>query len=339
MAVKARARELGVIVGALPTGPLNAITDVPGVRVGHTTLNRGSNIRTGVTAILPHSGNLFREKVPGAVFIGNAFGKLAGCTQVNELGEIETPILLTSTLNVFRVADELINYMLSLEGNTQVRSINPLVGETNDGVLNDIQGRHVGHNEVFAAIQGAKSGAVEEGCVGAGTGTIAFGWKGGIGTSSRQVGDHTVGVLVQSNFGGRLTILGVPILRTRTLALNAAPVTADGSIMMIVATDAPVDARNLHRLAARTMMGLGRTGSAGSNGSGDYSIAFTTSRGKDLLTNDAVSPLFPAVIEATEEAIYNSLFCAETTTGNGRTVEALPVESTRETLRKHGMLK
>ncbi len=338
MAVKARARELGIIVGALPTGPLNAITDVAGVRVGHATMNQGANIRTGVTAILPHPGSLFREKVPGAVFIGNAFGKLVGSTQVNELGEIETPVLLTSTLNVFRVADELINYMLSLDGNQQVRSINPLVGETNDGVLNDIQGRHVGHNEVFAALQSATGRAVEEGCVGAGTGTIAFGWKGGIGTSSRKVGEHTIGVLVQTNFGGRLTILGVPIEHPRTLASNFR-VTADGSIMMIVATDAPVDHRNLNRLAARTMMGLGRTGSAGSNGSGDYAIAFTTSRKTDLLSNDAVSVLFPAVIEATEEAIYNSLFRAETTTGNGRTVEALPVESTLETLRRHGMLK
>jgi D-aminopeptidase len=335
--VRPRARELGIIVGTLPTGPLNAITDVAGVRVGHATLNRGANIRTGVTAILPHSGNLFREKVPGAVFVGNAFGKLVGSTQVNELGQIETPILLTSTLNVFRVADELINYMLSLDGNAQVRSINPLVGETNDGVLNDIQGRHVGHNEVFAALQSAKAAAVEEGCVGAGAGTIAFGWKGGIGTSSRKVGEYTIGVLVQTNFGGRLTILGVPIERPRTIASHR--VTADGSIMMIVATDAPVDHRNLERLAARTMMGLGRTGSAGSNGSGDYAIAFTTSQKSELLSNDAVSPLFPAVIEATEEAIYNSLFRAETTTGNGRTVEALPVESTIETLRKHGMLK
>jgi D-aminopeptidase len=338
MAVKRRARDLGIVVGTLPTGSLNAITDVAGVRVGHATLHRGENVRTGVTAILPHGGNLFREKVAGAVFIGNAFGKLVGSTQVNELGEIETPILLTSTLNVFRVADSLIDYMLAVDGNADVRSINPLVGETNDGVLNDIQGRHSGHNEVFAALQSAKSGAVDEGCVGAGTGTIAFGWKGGIGTSSRKVGEHTVGVLVQTNFGGRLTILGVPIQRTRTVATNTPPVTADGSIMMIVATDAAVDSRNLHRLAARTMMGLGRTGAAGSNGSGDYAIAFTTSRKTELMSNDAVSALFPAVIEATEEAIYNSLFRAETTTGNGLTVEALPVESTVETLRRHGMI-
>lgn len=338
MPAKQRARELGIITGTLPTGALNAITDVGGVRVGHYTLNSGANIRTGVTAVLPHGGNLFREKVPGAVFIGNAFGKLVGSTQVNELGEIETPVLLTSTLNIFRVADCVIDYMLQIAGNEQVRSINPLVGETNDGVLNDIQGRHSGHNEVFAAIQGAKSGPVQEGCVGAGTGTIAFGWKGGIGTASRKVGDYTVGVLVQSNFGGRLTILGVPIERPRVQAMNAPAVTADGSIMMIVATDAPVDSRNLHRLGARTMMGLGRTGSAGSNGSGDYAIAFTTSRAKELLSNDAVSALFPAVIEATEEAVYNSLFMAETTTGNGHTVEALPVESTVETLRRHGMI-
>ncbi|HWZ33125.1 MAG TPA: P1 family peptidase [Bryobacteraceae bacterium] len=326
-----RARDLGIIVGVLPTGPLNAITDVAGVKVGHATLQRGANVRTGVTAILPHAGNLFRDKVIGAVFIGNAFGKLAGSTQVNELGEIETPILLTSTLNTFRVADHLIDYVLQLDGNHDVRSINPLVGETNDGVLNDIQGRHVGHNEVFGAIQNAKPGPVEEGCVGAGTGTIAFGWKGGIGTSSRKVGAYTVGVLVQSNFGGRLTILGVPIERET-------PAPADGSIMMVVATDAPVDHRNLQRMGARTMLGLGRTGSAGSNGSGDYAIAFSTSRDRQLLTNDAVSALFPAVIEATEEAIYNSLFRAETTTGNGRTVAALPVESTVETLKRHGAI-
>ncbi len=327
-----RARDVGIVVGVLPTGPSNAITDVPGVRVGHATLNRGDKIRTGVTAILPHGGNLFRQKVTGAVFIGNAFGKLVGSTQVNELGEIETPILLTSTLNTFRVADHLIDYMLQLDGNADVRSINPLVGETNDGVLNDIQGRYSGHNEVFGAIQNAKSGAVDEGCVGAGTGTIAFGWKGGIGTSSRKVGAHTVGVLVQTNFGGRLTILGVPIPRE-------APAPADGSIMMVVATDAPVDHRNLHRMGARTMMGLGRTGSAGSNGSGDYAVAFTTSHSRELLSNDQVSALFPAVIEATEEAIYNSLFKAETTTGNGRTVSALPVESTVALLRQHGMLR
>jgi D-aminopeptidase len=335
MASRPRTRELGIIVGILPAGRFNAITDVAGVKVGHTTLNRGDKVRTGVTAVLPHDRNLFQEKVAGAVFIGNAFGKLVGSTQVNELGEIETPILLTSTLNTFRVADCLIDYMLTLDGNHDVRSINPLVGETNDGVLNDIQGRHSGHDEVFGAIQGAKSGEVAEGCVGAGTGTIAFGWKGGIGTSSRKVGDYTVGVLVQSNFGGRLTISGVAIERPRA----APPAAVDGSIMMIVATDAPVDHRNLTRMGARTMMGLGRTGSAGSNGSGDYAVAFTTSHELKLMTNDAVSALFPAVIEATEEAIYNSLFRAETTTGNGRTVEALPVESPVETLKRHGVVR
>jgi D-aminopeptidase len=335
VSIRPRARELGIIVGVLPTGPLNAITDVAGVRVGHATLVSGDRIRTGLTAVLPHPRNLFREKVTGSVFIGNAFGKLVGSTQVNELGEIETPILLTSTLNTFRVADSLIDYMLTLDGNRDVRSINPLVGETNDGVLNDIQGRHTGHNEVFGAIQNAKGGAIDEGCVGAGTGTIAFGWKGGIGTSSRRVGEYMVGVLVQSNFGGRLTILGVPIERPT----GAPPAAADGSIMMVVATDAPVDARNLHRMGARTMMGLGRTGSAGSNGSGDYAIVFTTSHELKLLSNDAVSALFPAVIEATEEAIYNSLFRAESTTGNGRTVPALPIESTVETLKRHGMIR
>jgi D-aminopeptidase len=335
MPTRPRARDLGIVVGILPTGPVNAITDVAGVKVGHATLKRGDKIRTGVTAILPHGGNVFQQKVAGAVFIGNAFGKLVGSTQVNELGEIETPILLTSTLNTFKVADSLIDYMLSLPGNSDVRSINPLVGETNDGVLNDIQGRYSGHDEVFGAIQAAKTGEVEEGCVGAGTGTIAFGWKGGIGTSSRKAGEFTVGVLVQSNFGGRLTISGVPIERPR----QSPPAAVDGSIMMIVATDAPVDHRNLQRLAARTMMGLGRTGSAGSNGSGDYAVAFTTSHDPKLLSNDAVSALFPAVIEATEEAIYNSLFRAETTTGNGRTIEALPIDSTVAALKRHNVIK
>jgi D-aminopeptidase len=332
MPTRPRARDLGIVAGVLPTGPLNAITDVSGVRVGHATLRRGENVRTGVTAVLPHGGNLFREKVAGAVFIGNAFGKLVGSTQVNELGEIETPILLTSTLNAFRVADHLVDYMLQLDGNHDVRSINPVVGETNDGVLNDIQGRYSGHNEVFGAIQNAQTGAVEEGAVGAGTGTICFGWKGGIGTASRKVGAHTVGVLVQTNFGGRLTILGVPIERP-------APAPADGSCMIVVATDAPVDHRNLHRMGARTMLGLGRTGSAGSNGSGDYAVAFSTSHNRDLLSNDAVSALFPAVIEATEEAVYNSLFRAETTTGNGSTIQALPIETTVDLLKQHGMIR
>ncbi|HSV32495.1 MAG TPA: P1 family peptidase [Pyrinomonadaceae bacterium] len=364
-----RAREAGIVVGVLPPGQLNAITDVAGVSVGHVTLIRGDNVRTGVTAILPHSGNLFREKVPGAVFIGNAFGKLAGSTQVNELGEIETPITLTSTLNVPRVADAVIDYMLSLPGNEDVQSINPLVGETNDGYLNDIRGRHVGRDEVFAAIRNARGGAVEEGCVGAGTGTVAFGFKGGIGTSSRKLppslGGYTVGVLVQTNFGGILTINGAPVgrelgryylkeeLETKS-STNPGPANnPDGSIIIVIATDAPIDHRNLQRLAARSMMGLARTGATGSNGSGDYAIAFSTASdlrirtaanprnqkpAAALLSNDAMSPLFLAVIEATEEAIYNSLFRATTMTGRGHTVEALPIDRTLEILRKHDAL-
>src|SRR5213080_368066 len=362
-----RAREAGVIVGVLPTGPLNAITDVAGVAIGHTTIVKGDSIRTGVTAILPHAGNLFREKVPGAVFIGNAFGKLAGSTQVNELGEIETPIMLTSTLNVPRVADALIDYMLALSGNEDVQSINPLVGETNDGYLNDIRGRHVGREDVFAAIKNARSGKVEEGAVGAGTGTVAFGFKGGIGTSSRKLpsalGGYTVGVLVQTNFGGILTINGAPVgreLGKYYLKEEVSPTnlslsnTADGSIMIVIATDAPIDHRNLQRLAARSMMGLARTGAAGSNGSGDYAIAFSVApelrirnspnvrnqtTNVRLLSNEAMSPLFLAVIEATEEAIYNSLFRATTTTGRGHTVEALPIDRTLEILRKYGAIK
>ena len=371
-----RAREAGVIVGILPPGPLNSITDVKGVLVGHTTIVRGDNVRTGVTAVLPHDGNLFREKVPGAVFIGNAFGKLAGSTQVNELGEIETPIMLTSTLNVPRVADALIDFMLALPGNEDVQSINPLVGETNDGYLNDIRGRHVGRDEVFAAIKNARGGMIEEGAVGAGTGTVAFGFKGGIGTSSRKLpgslGGYTVGVLVQSNFGGILTLNGAPVgrelgqyylkgqLSSRDFSLckpgntdSSLCHSADGSIIIVIATDAPVDHRNLQRLAARAMMGLARTGAAGSNGSGDYAIAFSTApelrilagatnrNSKSpvtLLSNESMSPLFLAVIEATEEAIYNSLFRATTTTGRGHTVEALPIDRTLEILRRHGAL-
>ncbi|HXA52044.1 MAG TPA: P1 family peptidase [Candidatus Acidoferrum sp.] len=332
-----RAAALGIPSGTLPRGTLDAITDVAGVKVGHATVVRGDNVRTGVTIVLPHGGNLFRDKVPGAVFVGNAFGKLAGSTQVEELGEIETPIALTSTLSVPRVADGLIDYMLALPGNEQVRSINPLVGETNDGTLNDIRGRHVGSAEVRAAIERAKSGAVEEGAVGAGAGTIAFGWKGGIGTASRKAGAYTVGVLVQSNFGGTLTMAGAPV--GRELA-GRGPNSGGGSIVMVVATDAPVDARNLKRMAARTMFGLARTGSSGSNGSGDYGIAFSTVRSPaKLLTNEECSPLFLAVIEATEEAIYNSLLQATTVTGNGRTIEALPIERTMEILRKYGAVR
>jgi D-aminopeptidase len=363
-----RVREAGIIVGVLSPGSLNAITDVSGVAVGHSTIVRGDNVRTGVTVILPHGGNLFREKVPGAVFIGNAFGKLAGSTQVNELGEIETPIALTSTLSVPRVADAVIDYMLALPGNEDVQSINPLVGETNDGYLNDIRGRHMNRDGVFGAIKSARSGPVEEGAVGAGMGTVAFGWKGGIGTASRKLpqnlGGYTVGVLVQSNYGGILTINGAPVgrelgkyylkdeLEKAAAQLNQANI-ADGSIIIVIATDAPIDHRNLSRLAARSMLGLARTGAAGTNGSGDYAIAFSTApelRIHNLpnlrlkptaaqLANEALSPLFLAVIEATEEAIYNSLFRAATTTGRGRTVEALPINRTLEILRKYNSLK
>jgi len=361
-----RARDAGVIVGVLPTGPLNAITDVAGVSIGHSTIIRGENVRTGVTAVLPHGGNLFREKVPGAIFIGNAFGKLAGSTQVNELGEIETPIMLTSTLNVPRVADATIDYMLALSGNEAVQSINPLVGETNDGYLNDIRGRHAGRDEVFAAIKNARGGAVAEGAVGAGTGTVAFGFKGGIGTSSRKLpatlGGYTVGVLVQTNFGGILTINGAPVGRElgryylKDELEKSGPATPpnnpDGSIIIVIATDAPIDHRNLQRLAARSMSGLARTGASGSNGSGDYAIAFSTAESvrlrannnrapqtTQLLANDAMSPLFLAVIEATEEAIYNSLFRATTVSGRGHTVEALPIDRTLEILRKYNAIK
>lgn len=379
-----RARDVGLKVGVIQVGPLNAITDVPGVLVGHTTISRGENIRTGVTAVLPHGGNLFREKVPGAVFVGNGFGKLMGSTQVKELGEIETPILLTSTLSVPRVADAVLDYMLALPGNEEVQSVNPLVAETNDGYLNDIRGRHVRPDDVLSAIKNARGGAVEEGSVGAGTGTVAFGFKGGIGTSSRKLplrlGGFTVGVLVQTNFGGILTINGAPVgrelnqyylkdelgstgfslcpsvnARTRT-DLSLCYDSADGSIIIVIATDAPVDARNLERLAARAMTGLARTGSAMTNGSGDYAIAFSTStdvrvgspanpndrnapRNLKTLPNDAMSPIFLAVVEATEEAIYNSLFRALTVTGRGHTVKALPIEPTIEILRKHGALQ
>ncbi len=331
-----RLRDLGVITGTLPPGPLNAITDVAGVKVGHATVVRGGDIRTGVTAILPHGGNLFREKVPGAVFVGNGFGKLMGSTQVNELGEIETPILLTSTLNVPRAADALLDYVLGLPGNEDVVSVNPLVAETNDSRLNDIRGRHVGRDEVFAALKNAAGGAVEEGSVGAGTGTVAFGWKGGIGTASRRAGGYTVGVLVQTNFGGDLRIAGVPVGRELQRGSGDA---GDGSVIVIIATDAPVDHRNLYRMAARAMLGLARTGSAASNGSGDYAIAFSTARSAErLVSNDAMSPLFLAVIEATEEAVLNSLLRATTVTGRGRTVPALPVDEVTAILRRHGRL-
>jgi D-aminopeptidase len=360
-----RARDVGIEVGVLPPGPLNAITDVAGVKVGQTTIIRGENIRTGVTAILPHGGNVYKERVPGAVFLGNAYGKLAGSTQVNEMGEIETPILLTATDSVFKVADAVITYTFNLKGNENVLSVNPLVGETNDGTLSDIRARPISADDVFAAINNASGGPVEEGAVGAGTGTIAFSWKGGIGTSSRRLpaslGGYTVGILVQTNFGGNLIIAGVPIGKelghvypqiasSENNSLEDKSQTPDGSCMIVVATDAPLDHRNLQRLAARAIMGLARTGSSGSNGSGDYVIAFSSSpdvridptsplqHPKELVSNDSMSPLFEAVIEATEEAIYNSMFRAHDVTGNGHTIKALPLKETIELLRKHGAI-
>lgn len=358
-ASRRRARDLGVEIGIMKPGAVNSITDVIGVLVGHSTLHRGDSVRTGVTAILPHPGNLFQEKVPAAIFVGNGFGKLMGVTQIEELGNLESPILLTNTLNVPRVADAVIDYMLALPGNEAVRSINAVVGETNDGFLNDIRGRHVGRDEVFAAIKNAKSGTVEEGCVGAGSGTVCFGWKGGIGTSSRvlpkSAGGYTVGILVQTNFGGVLTINGAPVGRElgQFAMQNAFPYAAgDGSCMIIVATDAPLDARNLKRLAARAMLGLARTGGYAANGSGDYVIAFSTATENRVayqpnariqmlpsLANDETSPLFLAAAEATEEAIINSLFMATTTRGRaGHSVEALPLDRTMEILKKYSAL-
>jgi len=358
-----RAADIGLKVGILPAGALDAITDVAGVTVGQTTIVRGDNIRTGVTAIVPHPGNLYREKVPGAIVVGNGYGKLAGSTQVEELGEIETPILLTSTLSVPRVADALITYMLQLPGNEDVLSVNPVVGETNDGYLSDIRGRHISADDVFAALKGARGGPVEEGAVGAGTGTVAFGWKGGIGTASRRVpadaGGYIVGALVQSNFGGILTIAGAPVgvelgqyyLRDE-VERSGAGARADGSCMIVIATDAPLDARGLKRLAARALLGLARTGSSASNGSGDYAIAFSTAaavrirtdpqaltRKEEVVTTAAVSPLFLAAIEATEEAIYNSMLRATTTIANGHTVEALPIERVVKILREHRLIR
>jgi len=351
-----RAREVGVVVGTLPTGKWNAITDIEGVKVGHVTLIEGEKIRTGVTAILPHSGNLFQEKVPAAIFVGNAFGKLMGSTQVEELGNMETPVLLTNTLNVPLVADGLIEYMLGLPGNEGVGSINPVVGETNDGGLNDIRGRHVRQHHVKEAIEKATSGPVVEGSVGAGTGTSCFGFKGGIGTSSRVLpssqGGYTVGVLVQTNYGGVLTINGAPVGRElRGYTERERRDQQGGSCMIVVATDAPLLHRSLKRLAKRAMLGLARTGSYSGNGSGDYVIAFSTAKSLRIsaqprekvsaeeLPNRMMSPLFMAVVEATEEAVYNSLFKAITITGrDGNRVEAIPIEKVVEICRKYGVL-
>ena len=365
--IRPRAHDLGIKIGVLPTGANNAITDVAGVTVGHATIIRGENVRTGVTAILPHSGNLFKEKVPGAIYVGNGFGKLAGSTQVNELGEIETPVLLTSTLSVPKVGDFLIDYMLALPGNESVQSVNPLVAETNDGFLNDIRSRPITREDVFNAIKSAAAGPMAEGSVGAGTGTVAFGWKGGIGTSSRKLpeslGGYTVGVLVQSNFGGVLSIDGVPVgvelgkyylkdaVSKHKYPVATAPGSdlADGSIIIVIATDAPLDHRQLKRLAERSMYGLARTGSSMTNGSGDYAITFSTknrinasdkTRSIQVVGNDSMSPIFQAVIEATEEAIINSILKATTVTGREkRTVEAISIDQVKTILRKYNRIK
>jgi D-aminopeptidase len=349
-----RARELGVAAGVLPPGPLDAITDVAGVRVGQTTLIDGDTVRTGVTAIVPHEGNLFADKVAGAVFVGNAFGKLAGSTQVAELGTIETPIILTNTLAVGVAVDAVVRYTIAQPGNERVQSVNAVVGETNDGGLNDIRGLHVKTEHVLDAIRRATGGPVAECAVGAGTGTIAFGWKGGIGTSSRKLASgYTVGVLAQTNFGGRLTIAGVPIYKTlQPPARRSGGVPmdradpGDGSCMLVVATDAPLDARDLRRLAARAVFGLARTGSSYSNGSGDFAVAFSTSpevrsrfgesaaRQHATLPTDATSPFFEAALEATEEAVYNSLFQAASVSSRFGAAEAIPIDRVRELLRK-----
>ncbi len=353
-----RARALGVAPGILPTGPLNAITDVPGVLVGQTTVIRGDSIRTGVTAILPHGGNLYQDRVPAAVFVINGFGKLVGTTQLAELGELETPILLTCTLCVWKAADAMAAWLLAQPGMGDVRSINPVVGETNDSYLNAIRQRPISADDVVAALHSARTGPVQEGSVGAGTGTTTLGWKGGIGTSSRRVrmGDSTwtVGVLVQTNFGGSagLILMGVPVgrlLGRDGMSGAAAPKGPTGSIMIVVATDAPLSDRNLERLASRAGIGLGRTGATAGNGSGDYVLAFSTNaavrrpagqalRESTELGNDAMNGLFAGVIEATEEAIDNALFAATTVTANGHTVEALPVDEVLRLLRERGAL-
>lgn len=351
-----RARDLGVAPGIFTPGPFNAITDVVGVRVGHTTVVVGDSIRTGVTAILPHDGNPFLDRVPAGIHVGNGFGKFIGSTQLSELGELETPILLTCTLCVWRAADAMVAWQLAQPGMEQVRSINPVVAETNDGGLNAIRSRPITAAHVVAALESAHGGVVDEGSVGAGTGTIAFGWKGGIGTSSRRLpgslGGFTVGVLVQTNFGGVLQVLGAPVgkeLGRHSYRDQLLQERGDGSVIIVVATDAPLSDRQLERVAARAMLGLGRTGSDASNGSGDYVIAFSTSpdvrrrlsegpsRAIRLLANDEVSPIFQATIEATEEAIYNSLFRATDVSSVRRTVTALPIDSVRTILRKHGV--
>jgi len=356
---KKRARDYGLHFGVIPTGKQNAITDVAGVKVGHTTLIKGDQIRTGVTAILPFDGNIFQNKVPAAIFAGNGFGKLIGSTQVAELGNLETPIILTNTLSIAAGIDGVVEYTLGQQGNETIQSVNAVIGETNDGYLNDIRGRNIKKSDVLAAIKNAKSTAVTEGAVGAGTGTVCFGYKGGIGTASRllpkSLGGYSIGVLVQSNFGGVLQVDGVPVGRElgkfnfSDKLLN----NVDGSCMIIVATDAPLDSRNLERLAKRAFMGLAKTGGIASNGSGDYVIAFSTAENlrvphqskqslkqSEELLNDQVSPLFMATIEATEEAIINSLFAGVDMTGTqGNKVEALPLEKVIPILEKYNAIK
>ena len=353
---RVRARALGVAPGIFQPGVNNAITDVAGVRVGHSTVIEGDSVRTGVTAILPHGGNLFQDRVPAALHVGNGFGKLLGATQLNELGELETPILLTCTLCVWRAADALVEWMLEQPGMESVGSINPVVGETNDGALNAIRSRPINREHVRAALAIAAGGPVTEGALGAGAGTVAFGWKGGIGTSSRllppTLGGYTVGVLVQSNFGGVLQVLGAPVGRELgrfAFRNDVDRERGDGSIMIVVATDAPLSDRNLRRLAARAIMGLSRTGSSASNGSGDYVLAFSTSelvrrrqeavatRTVADLANDGMSALFEGAVEATEEAIYNSMFMATTVTSRGHTVDALPLDRVRAVLAKYNV--
>jgi D-aminopeptidase len=356
-----RAREAGVVIGTLPTGPRNAITDVAGVGVGHATLVEGRRLHTGVTAILPHTGNLYRQRVPAAIVVGNGFGKLAGLTQVQELGELETPILLTGTLSTWKVADATVDWLLRQPGMDQVRSINPVVGETNDGYLSDIRARPITPAVVEQALTQVSYAQVEEGDVGAGAGTVAFGWKGGIGTSSRRLaasdGGYTIGVLVQSNFGGNLTVAGVPVWKSLPDPAEVArsldtppPSTGDGSIMIVIATDAPLDAAQLQRLARRALVGLARTGSVMSNGSGDYVIAFSTAkdnlRDPDAAVQPArsvsggnMTPLFQASAEATEEAIINSLFRAHSVHGHQGSVAALPLDTVLKALLKAGQLQ
>lgn len=349
------ARKYGIKIGIMKPGKLNTITDVPGVKVGQVTIIKGDSARTGVTAIIPHSGNIFQHKVPAAFYAGNGFGKLTGTTEIKELGTIETPIILTNTLNVPIAANAVLTYVLGKKGNKEVRSVNPVVGETNDGYLNAIRKRIITEKDVLQAIKKAKGGKIKQGNAGAGTGTTALGFKGGIGTASRMIdkrdSGYVVGVLAQTNFGGLLKIDGVPvgkILRKKKMTDHHSK--PGGSCMMIVATNAPLNARNLRRLAKRAMLGFARAGGTSTNGSGDYVIAFSTAkqvrysyksvrstRTVTVLRNDAMTPLFRATIEAAEEAIINSLFHAQTMTGrDGHTAQGLPVPKVIKMMKQHG---